>query len=134
MHTLIRVVRQPAVLAVLGLTALYIGFILLLVATFDGGCQESYPMHCLFLELDLPGLLITVLLLVAVAVAAGVCATRPRSVARGALLVALESVSSPSWSSVSSCRRISLGSGGTDDGSVRRLRRFRVERPASSGS
>ncbi|WP_285042860.1 hypothetical protein [Plantibacter sp. LMC-P-059a] len=84
-----RVVRQPAVLAVLGLTALYIGFILLLVATCDGGCQESYPMHCLFLELDLPGLLVTVLLLVAVAVAAGICSTRRRSVARGALLVAL---------------------------------------------
>jgi hypothetical protein len=89
MQTLIRVVRQPAVLAVLGLTALYIGFILLLVATFDGGCLESYPGRCLVLELDLPGLLITVLLLVAVAVAAGVCATRPKSIARGALLVAL---------------------------------------------
>jgi hypothetical protein len=89
MGTVTRVVRQPILWAVLGLTALYIEFILLLVATFDGGCQESYPMHCLFLELDLPGLLITVLLLVAVAAAAGVCAMRPRSVARGALLVAL---------------------------------------------
>ena len=89
MHRLTRAVRQPVVLAVLGLTALYIGFILLLVATFDGGCLESYPGRCLVRELDLPGLLVTVLLLVVVALAAGVCAMRPKSVARGALLVAL---------------------------------------------
>ncbi|MBF4570498.1 hypothetical protein ITJ57_17160 [Plantibacter sp. VKM Ac-2880] len=89
MHTLTRTVRQPAVLAVLGLTALYIALILLLESTFEGGCQESYPMNCRILELDLPGLLLTVLLLAAVAVAAGVCATRPRSGVRGMLLVAV---------------------------------------------
>jgi hypothetical protein len=82
-------VRQPVLWAVLGLTALYIALILLFVANFDGGCRESYPMSCQFLELDLPGLLTTVLLLAVVAVAAGICAARPRLVARGALLAAL---------------------------------------------
>jgi hypothetical protein len=91
MHTLTRVIRQPAVLAVLGLTALYIALILLFIANFDGGCRESYPGSCQFLELDLPGLLSTVLLLAVVAVAAGICAARPRSVARGTLLAALGS-------------------------------------------
>lgn len=91
MSAVTSVVRQPVLWAVLGLTALYIALILLFVANFDGGCRESYPGSCQFLELDLPGLLSTVLLLAVVAVAAGICAARPRSVARGALLAALGS-------------------------------------------
>lgn len=77
MSTVTRVVRQPVLWAVLGLTALYIALVLLFVANFDGGCRESYPMSCQFLEVDLPGLLTTVLLLAVVAVAAGICAARP---------------------------------------------------------
>lgn len=89
MASVTRVVRQPVLWAVLGLTALYIALVLLFVTNFDGGCRESYPMSCQFLEVDLPGLITTVLLLAAVAVAAGICAARPRSVAGGALLAAL---------------------------------------------
>lgn len=89
MGSVTRIVRQPVLWVGLGLTALYIALILLFVANFDGGCRESYPGSCQVLELDPPGLLTTVFLLAVVAVAAGICAVRPRSVARGALLAAL---------------------------------------------